>query len=282
MLQPHFYPPNLGPKMAFASMARPDTFPSPTAAYKFFTRAFSRTYDPRTLSLYLRYGLRPVDPSIPDGKVTLTTTKYQEVLSMARPSVSAVDPTTKVFRVDRSKHPDLDPDALPVWPTYRPEVVAMWKALPAVRPLVLYVFGGRSPLATPKYRKAKMDRTGVGVGGSGGEKEGRVKEVVVEGGSHLVPLEKPKICAEIMALWLESEMGRWRLEESMRKEEWENVSKEDKGLWPAGLLEEVKNASFSMAGVRVPEYRGELPLPDGMMMRDGFWEEAEKGRGSKL
>ncbi|CAK7265877.1 hypothetical protein SEPCBS57363_001810 [Sporothrix epigloea] len=68
-------------------------------------------------------------------------------------------------------------------------------------------------MSTPKLLKEKLEVTGSGVGGSGGEKAGRVREHVLEKTSHLLPMEKPTACAEHAASWIGQELGLWREEE---------------------------------------------------------------------
>ena len=49
------------------------------------------------------------------------------------------------------------------------------KALPYLRPRVLYVFGAKSLLFTHEEQGKKFKRMGIGAGGSGGATEGMVK-----------------------------------------------------------------------------------------------------------
>lgn len=75
-----------------------------------------------------------------------------------------------------------------------------------------------------------MECTGAGVGGSGGAKEGRVKEVVFEDGGHLMPMEVVGATADASADWIAKEMERWAKEEEQWTREWEAKSKEDKTM----------------------------------------------------
>ena len=52
----------------------------------------------------------------------------------------------------------------------------------------------------------KVDCTGRVVGGSGGAPEGRVREAVVEGKGHLLPLEVIAACADAAAPGIEEEL----------------------------------------------------------------------------
>jgi hypothetical protein len=72
-------------------------------------------------------------------------------------------------------------------------------------------------MSGPDARKEKMERTGAGLGGSGGVKKGKVKEVVLDCG-HLVAMERVGRCAEEIGGWLEREVGGWAREERERVE----------------------------------------------------------------
>ncbi|KAF2813251.1 uncharacterized protein BDZ99DRAFT_252107 [Mytilinidion resinicola] len=227
---------------AQASARRRDFWPSRAAAEKSFKKSkFYQAWDPRVLDRFIKHGLRELPtqlyptststPTIPypatstteptltptppqPRPVTLTTTKHQEVFTFLRPNLSPSPP-------DRRTHPDLDARANPETPFYRPEPIQTFYQLPHLRPSVLYVFGELSDLSTPEFRADKLSMTGVGVGGSGGVKEGRVKEVLFEKTGHLIPMEKVGETAESMAQWVGAEMDRWRAAEKLTEQDWE-------------------------------------------------------------
>lgn len=64
-------------------------------------------------------------------------------------------------------------------------------------------------------RKTKMEVTGTGLGGSGGAKEGRVKDVVLEEIGHLVAMEASERCAEAAAPWIGQELQRFENEKKL-------------------------------------------------------------------
>ena len=76
-------------------------------------------------------------------------------------------------------------------------------------------------MSRPDWIKEKLEMTGTGVGGSGGENKGRVKGVILPKVGHLMPMEVPHLCAEKGAEWLGKEIDRWRKEEEEWKMEWE-------------------------------------------------------------
>ncbi|KAJ4315958.1 hypothetical protein N0V84_008092 [Fusarium piperis] len=204
-------PSSAGP--AAASLNRRDVWPSREEAAKSFSQSpFYRTWDRRVLQRWLEHGLRNVSGT---NAVTLTTTKHQEVFTYVRPSWDAYDAEGReVIRPDLAV--DLDPSLNENWPTYpvyRPEGPRTLASLPALRPSVLYLFGGRSEISSVELREEKLALTGTGVGGSGGVKAGRVSSVVSEESGHLVPLEAPGLCARVAAEWMTTDLTRWLAEE---------------------------------------------------------------------
>lgn len=227
------------------STFRRDIWESRSAAIaSFSTSPFYFSWDPRVFKLWNEYALRELptaivpspdeathrDSSEPqqtsaaaDRPVTLTTPKHQEVFTFLRPNFARLDPGTSESATSRTTYPDLD-NTLPreyIYPFYRPEPGMTLRNLPHVRPGVLYIFGGASTVSRPEYVKEKLEITGIGVGGSGGAKEGRVKGVTLPGVGHLVAMEAPCLCAVKVAEWLGKEVNRWVQEEEEWKKEWE-------------------------------------------------------------
>ncbi|PTB44035.1 uncharacterized protein TrAFT101_002593 [Trichoderma asperellum] len=225
---------------ASLSAMRRDTWPSRAAAREaFLSKDFYRAWDPRVLDLFVHYGLRDDAAAGNSSKnkdnqnqthppVRLTTTKHQEVFTFIRPLWPALDPSTNLI-TNPSLAPDHDyePGVPAAMPIYRPEGNNTAARLPHLRPPVLYVFGGKSNVSPPRLIQEKLDTTGVGVGGSGGSKAGRVKHVIHPDSGHLVPLEKPLFCATAAAEWTKTEIDRWWAEEEAY-EEWTKKSLEDK------------------------------------------------------
>ena len=264
---------NYGP--AKASVGRREIWPSRgEAERKLKGSRFYQAWDPRVLDRWLRYGLRDLPtrlhPGVPtsatpptlsadpssglaqpagdDVPVTLTTTKHQEVLTFLR-----FNPNPNPHP---STHPDVDLDSPPTTPFYSSVPISTFHNLPHLRPSVLYLFGSESFLSTPVMKADKMAHTGTGVGGSGGVKAGRVKEVTFQGVGHLIPMEVVGRTAEACADWVEPEVERWEGLEEGERREWEKV--------PSG-----EKAKFSK------EY-------EAMMRRDWVGEAVEKGKKAKL
>ena len=216
-----------------ASTFRRDNWPSRTEAASSIKKSkFYQSWDPRVLDLWIRYGLRSLPTAIypgnqdssddsdsDDSSVTLTTTKHQEVFTFLRPRFDCMD--ANQLLVNRRTHPDLDVGDAGMDLFYRPEPKIVFNDLPRLRPSTLYIFGGQSQFSTPDLRKQKLERTGTGVGGSGGTEADQVREVVLEGVGHLVPMEAVARCAAAAGEWLTSELKRWRGEEAEFKREWD-------------------------------------------------------------
>ena len=216
-----------GPNPAQLSTYRRDIWPSRTAAAQSFKSSpFYKRWDPRVLDRWIKHGLRdlptfthPLDSSTTTSdKVTLTTTKHQEVFTFLRPNYEGYGHNGKP--VNRDTHADLHPSSPMVTPFYRGEGIQAYNRLPELRPSVLYVFGEDSDVGKPEACEAKMKYTGIGVGGSGGAAAGRVKSVTYEGIGHLIAMEAVDRTASDCAAWIETELKRWREEEDALEREW--------------------------------------------------------------
>ena len=73
-----------------------------------------------------------------------------------------------------------------------------------------------------------MERAGVGIGGSGGAKEGAVSKHVFENLGHLMPMEDPQGCSTIISAWLGKELKVWAETEARFREEWNKVPAREK------------------------------------------------------
>ncbi|KAI1100614.1 putative toxin biosynthesis protein [Jackrogersella minutella] len=235
-----------GKSAARASAFRRETWPTAEAAAASFQRSpLFRSWDPRVLAAWTAHSLRATPtalfPASPDG-ATLRTTKHQEVFTFFRPLWPYVDPTTRA--ISRTGAPDFDPEMQDkltgetIFPFYRSEGPSILKQLPEVRPSVLWVFGGDSELGEPDARKLKTETCGSGGGGSGGLKEGRVDQVVMEGRGHLFPMEVPGQCAAHAAVWIGKEMARWR-EQEREYEEWTKLPVREKTMLSEKFLDNV-------------------------------------------
>ena len=227
-----------GGETALLSAVRRDAWPSRAVAVESFQRnKFYQTWDKRVFGNWVQYGLVSADPSQPEGPVVLSTLKELEVVTYIRPTVAAFDEEGKTL-----VRPDLVPEvsrwqdtSLASWPFYRPEPIVTYRKLSHVRPGVLYIVGGKSDLIDKETIAQRTLNTGSGHGGSGGTKNGRVKEVQVAHVGHLVPMEAPLETAQHTADWIKTELEHWRAEES-EYEEWARQPERDR----LGLSEQTK------------------------------------------
>ncbi|KAF7895882.1 hypothetical protein EAF00_005897 [Botryotinia globosa] len=199
------------------STFRRDLWPSRAAAEASFrkSKAYSK-WDSRVLDRWCQYAIRStpttIYPNEPSGSTTLTTTKHQECFSFMRPSWEAFSKDGKtITRPDLI--PDLHENSPSKYPFYRPEPINTLLRLPQLRPSVLYIYGAKSDVCYHQSRVEKITLTGTGHGGSGGAKEGKVKEVVLEGIGHLVAQEATVQCADALTPWIGQELKRWRREQ---------------------------------------------------------------------
>jgi len=159
--------------------------------------------------------------------VTLKTTKAQEVWTYMRPAYNQHSPNNELSF--EGMHPN---DVLePTYPFYRPECAQTFQQLPDVKPNALYIFGSKSPFSTPEAIKAKVERTGSGVGGGGKKAE----EVVVEGAGHLVAFEKVKEVGGAIVRFVGRELEKWEGENEEFERKWKTRSRSNRAqidrLW---------------------------------------------------
>ncbi|KAF9776950.1 hypothetical protein IL306_004794 [Fusarium sp. DS 682] len=210
--------PNPSLSLAGLSTKRRDIWPSrEDAIAKFKQSKFFQSWDPRVLDLWIEYGLRDIPTELypkegltPDERVTLTTSKHQELFNFVRPTY--LERKWESFN-DQDPEQNLD---CPEYPFHRPEPPKIFRQLPELRPSTLYVFGKQSEFSALTRRKEKMRLTGTGVGGSGGSTAGRVQEEILDCG-HLIPMEKVSECAGAIASFIGKDVVRWRDEQEAFK-----------------------------------------------------------------
>jgi hypothetical protein len=83
-------------------------------------------------------------------------------------------------------------------------------------------------MSNEKNRADKMAATGSGVGGSGGAKLGRVKQELMMGVGHLIPMENVKETSRLTAEWIGGELVRWKQNEALLADQWKQVPAEEK------------------------------------------------------
>lgn len=226
---------------AVASTKRRDKWPSRKAAEASFKQSkFYQGWDPRALDLWIKHGLRDLPTLIyPDAdnshstkhiepEVTLTTTKHQEVFTFMRPKFATADYPSASLHPNPVTHPDVIPEEGYFGSFYRSEMYMTFRQLPHLRPSVRYIFGELSYLSTPAAMADKLAVTGIGAGGSGGTKAGRVQKHILKGVGHLIPMEAPGDTADACRDWLVPELERWKAIDESDRAEWAKVPDEEK------------------------------------------------------
>lgn len=211
-----------GPIFVKLSLDKKDTWKSRAEAASHFKKQF-KTWDPRVLERWLQYGLHELPSS---DAVTLTTSRSQEVMYYLRPNFGDRKPLSSkhdpaaLSEHDPCFHADIIGPAHAIYPFYRYEPILMWHLLRHVRPSVLYLFGDRSPVSTANLRREKLTRTGTGIGGSGGSRINRVKEITIPRTGHQLPFEDVSRVCEETACWLNQEVTRWSEDEARILQDW--------------------------------------------------------------
>ncbi|KAJ6014417.1 hypothetical protein N7540_009008 [Penicillium herquei] len=212
--------------VSFSSRRR-DLWPSSEKAKEALSKSF-KTWDPRSLEKFLKYGIRsvptalydPADPKVGPEAVTLTTSKHQESWSFSVLNLESED-------LDRLLIPDWHKENERPYLVSRPECWSAMRNLPYLRPSILWVFGGKSYLSPLKEQEAKMRTTGTGTGGNGGVKAGAVEKAVLPKGEHLICFEQPSWCASVTAEWIQKWFKKWLADEKFWEEYQSRGSDED-------------------------------------------------------
>ena len=216
--------------VAYPSTFKEDSWPNLEAAQTSLRKnPFYKGWDARVLDRFIDHGLRYIKQG--EEPVTLTTSKHQEVFSVARPAYPP-DQRLTDFAPTRVSHPDYLPNGTdnvykPPVPFYRPEPTIVFSHLASLRPHVLYISPTSSPVADPAARAEVVGITGTGQGGNGGLEGGAVREIVIPKSDHFVPFVRPHQVAELAAKWLGNQMQRWR-EEVKEWERWAALPHEQK------------------------------------------------------
>ena len=217
-----------------------DTWQNDAQAAQYFRQnPFYKSWDPRTLDIWMKYGLRELPPSSPGGDkpVTLATTKYQESLTFSKAAYPSKQHPLSKFVPTSQRHPDITPDRRDATPFYRPETMILFDNLPSLRPSCYFIYGSRSSMISAKEtgRKDKLDVTGTGIGGNGGVRSGRVADHILDG-SHFLPQENPAALAQDMGKWFTAHLVIWRREEKDEATAWGAVPVEERSKFEPDWL----------------------------------------------
>ena len=96
-----------------------------------------------------------------------------------------------------------------------------------IRPSVFYLFGGKSQVTTPEDQAQIFERTGAGIGGSGGVKHSQVKKIVLLECGHTVPMEDVTGSASLIGTWLSQSVQKWQKDELRVHQKWAKLPKRE-------------------------------------------------------
>ncbi|QRD92118.1 hypothetical protein F9C07_2220235 [Aspergillus flavus] len=178
----------------------------PLTATEVYKEMFPKM-DPRCVDRTTKFGFRDLPtelyPESLEGSnpanppVTLTTSRYQDMIAQIRENFSARTLDGRI-QIDRSTHAEMDPIAA-FFPIY---------------------------LRLDEVREG-IKICGHGIGGSGGDSQGKVKEAVIPKGSHLFPFENVAEAAEISSAWLGKEVQSFAIAEREWAEKRQSMDKRD-------------------------------------------------------
>ncbi|MCJ1383913.1 hypothetical protein MMC17_007027 [Xylographa soralifera] len=249
------YAPPSGPNAAYLSSHRSDLWPSRSNAESSFRRnPFFKSWDSNAFDRYLQVVLRETPttlyPEAAPGAVTLATTKHQEAWSYVRSNFTARS-TEPHDAVEHLLAPDMDPANEGSFVFHRAECCIAWRGLPFVRPSILWLFGGKSPLNPPSSRDQKVTMAGTGIGGSGGVEAGMVTKAVIETAGHMLPMERVEETASTIARYLEKEVKRYREDEIFYKEFKSGKSERDMLVMSKQWLSAVRQKANTKRPIKV-------------------------------
>jgi pimeloyl-ACP methyl ester carboxylesterase len=214
-----------GPMVARSASKKPDLWSSRQAAEVALRKGtFLRSWSKGAVDNYLRYGLRdtptavyPLSSHVPKGSVTLTTSKAQEAWTFLR-MAGSLEKKNRPILTDQYISHDVTNNAgddhlnNANWLMNCAAPCMAFELLPHIRPPVLYIFGSRSHINNADRQNDKIQRTGTGLGGSGGAASGRVRAQTVIGASHMMPMERHLATAELLGQLLEEQNNEYKAE----------------------------------------------------------------------
>ncbi len=170
-------------------------------------------WDERTITRLKKYGVYELDNhGISEWRSTTPKDQIAGLVSRFNSERVGLGPggINDVTLEQRKDFPDIDPDAWNAGAFYRPELRGSWDLLRHIRPRVLYVNGGKSPVfgrSSTRDERAKL--TGTGVGGNGGLRLGAVKQIIVKDGEHTMVFDQHvNEVAQHVADWVAEESQR--------------------------------------------------------------------------
>lgn len=200
-------------------LRRKDSWPDRSSAEEALRKnPYYGSWDSRVLDRFLRYGLHELEregdqKSKPTRTVANKHLEAAHIFRLNDKEIGKKSPS-ELTPEQRKHHPDVDATDPEHGPLYSPGSRQAFSILPYLRPKVLYINGRKSPFGSKKIVEARLESTGTGLGGSGGYRQGCVKQVWVEDGQHTIPLDGslPEV-AQAAGEFLSKVVQRWRAEQ---------------------------------------------------------------------
>jgi len=245
LLDPIFVPDaktGMAERLARFAVRRPNEWKTRREA-EGLTAVVWKDWDVRVRRAWNEYALEPVDVKEPMGRTRLTWGRDQEVSSYLQfghvfPFVA--EQGEEDTRIGNGKMPE--------WGNGKGVIFVkgpaqMWKFLPMMSSHTLILCGEKPGSALPEMREVWKERIGSYkmFGRRGMEK--KVDVETVEGTGHLLPMEKPGVCAERAASWIKEELTVWRKREMGPTRKWRDLGKQEREKkaeeWLLGLKEKL-------------------------------------------
>ncbi|KAJ5692232.1 hypothetical protein N7462_001655 [Penicillium macrosclerotiorum] len=215
------------------------------------SRKYLGAWDPRAFKRWAEFGYRelptaiyPSAPAAP-GAVTLATTKHQEVMAY-----TYINPRKEMIvqfpGENTEENSNNQKSVIPGRQVSRPEPVVAFKMMPHLAPSTLLISGSKSPLHKTGRHAEAVKIAGTGFGGNGGVAAARVRHVVIDKGTHTLPLEKIEDTAEAMGSFIQKDIQRWKQDEAQLAQEWGPLSLKEKSTITSQWTNIVKNPLKAM------------------------------------
>ena len=103
----------------------------------------------------------------------------------------------------------------------------LYSQLPTLAVPTLVIFGSESPWNTPDLKDYWARKTSTNKAFQRRGPERKVELVTLEGLGHLIPLEAPKRCAEMVAGWVRETLPWWE-GELEREQKWKDLGRDER------------------------------------------------------
>ncbi|KAG4443259.1 hypothetical protein IFR05_001302 [Cadophora sp. M221] len=206
-----------------------------------------REWDGRVRKRWNEFAVEAVDAREPDGRVRLCWTREQELstyvefgyvfLSVREEEDEDVKIGKAMVGRGEKKMTEKGNGKGVIFVRGPPQI---WSFLPMMSTRMLVLCGEKPGSALPEMKEMWKER----IGGDGfflrrGMEKRRVAVETVKGTGHLLPLERPGVCAERAAEWIGEELVAWREREWNPTREWRALGNEERerkaGEWVKGL-----------------------------------------------